>query len=90
MLATFLKHLDHVKLSATDALKTTPKNVIPERAEATGDLIGYKITNKITKNLPQNNSETNSFIVIQMLKSSLCYYSDAYITFTGAISVANT
>ena len=25
-----------------------------------------------------------------MLKSSLCYYSDAYITFTGAISVANT
>ena len=64
MLATFLKHLDHVKLSVTDALKTTPKNVIPERAEATGDLIGYKITNKITKNLPQNNSETNSFIVI--------------------------
>ena len=42
-------------------LKTSPKRVIQKIAEATGDLLGYKIANKstkVSKNLQQNNSET--------------------------------
>ena len=53
--------LDHAKKSATDALKTSSKRVIQKTAEATGDLIGNKIANRITKvskNSQQNNSET--------------------------------
>ena len=38
---------------------------IETRVDATSDLIGNKIINKITKNLPQNNSET---------EISLCMY----------------
>ena len=54
------KFLDHVKNFSTDALKTS-KTAIQKPAEATGDLIGNKISNKITKvskNSQQNNSET--------------------------------
>ena len=39
MLAMRQKLLDHVKQSATDALKTSSKRVIQKTAEATGDLI---------------------------------------------------
>ena len=48
--------LDHAKQSATDALETTSKRVIQRTGEATYDFIANKITNKITKNFPQNNS----------------------------------
>ena len=61
MLAMRQKLLDHAKISATGALKTYSKRVIQKTAEATGDLIGNKIPNKITKvskNSQQNNSET--------------------------------
>ena len=54
--------LDHTKLSGTDAIKTS-KWVIQKVAEATGALIGNKISNKLTKlskNLQQNNSETDA------------------------------
>ena len=53
--------LDHAKQSATDALKTSSKRVIKKEAEATGDLISNKITNRIAKFLRDsqgNNSET--------------------------------
>ena len=43
------KLLDHVKQSATDALKTSSKRVIQKTSEATGDSIGNKIANKITQ-----------------------------------------
>ena len=43
------KALDHGKKSPTDALKTSSKRVIQKTAEATGDLIGNKIVNKIKK-----------------------------------------
>ena len=52
------KLLDHAKQSATDALKTASERAIKK----TGVLIGNKIGNKFTrvsKTLPQNNSETN-------------------------------
>ena len=54
-----LKFLDHAKQSATDAIKTA-KRVIQKTVEATGDLIGNKFANKITKvlkNSQQNNLE---------------------------------
>ena len=55
------KLLDHTKQTATDALKTTSKQVIQKTAEPTGDLVGNKIVNRITKvsrHSLQNNSET--------------------------------
>ena len=56
------KLLDHAKQSATDVLKTASKSAIQKIVEATGDLIGIKIADKITrvsKVSPQNNSGTN-------------------------------
>ena len=50
--------LDNAKQSPADALETTSKRIIQKTAEATGDLIGNKITNKIarvSKNSRQNN-----------------------------------
>ena len=61
ILAMRQKLLDHAKQSATDAFKTASKRGIQKTAEATCDLIGNKIANKITgvlKNPQQNNSET--------------------------------
>ena len=43
------KLLDHAKQSATDVFKTALKRAIQKIAEATGDLIGNKITNRIAK-----------------------------------------
>ena len=43
------KRLDHTKQSATDALKAASKRAIQKTAEATGDLIGNKSTDKITR-----------------------------------------
>ena len=42
------KLVDTAKKSATDAVKTASKRVIQNTAEATGDLIGNKIADKIT------------------------------------------
>ena len=49
MLGMRQKLLGHVKKSAADALKTSSKRVIQKTAEATGDLIGNKIANRIKK-----------------------------------------
>ena len=43
------KPLDHTKQPATDALKTSSKSVIQKTAEATDDLVGIEIANRITK-----------------------------------------
>ena len=42
------KLFDCAKKSATDAIKTVSKGAIQKTAEATGDLIGNKIADKIT------------------------------------------
>ena len=58
------KLLDHAKQSTTDAHKTSSKRVIQKAAEATGDLIGNKIDDKITKiskTSQQNKSETVTY-----------------------------
>ena len=56
------KLLHHAKQSGTAALKTVSKRVIQKTAEATTDLIGNKIADKITivsKTSPENNSVIN-------------------------------
>ena len=42
------KLVDTAKKSATDAIKTASKRAIQTTAEATGDLVGNKIADKIT------------------------------------------
>ena len=56
------KHLQYAKQSATDTLKTAGKIRIQKTAEATRDLIGNKIADKIMKILktsPNNDSKRN-------------------------------
>ena len=56
----------HAKTFVTDAFKTSSKRVIQKTVEATGDFIGFKIADKITrssKTSPQNNLETNDEIL---------------------------
>ena len=43
------KLFDHAKQSAANALKTPSKREIQKAAEATGDLIGNEIADKITR-----------------------------------------
>ena len=61
--STYSKKLfDHTKQCATDALRTASKRAIQNTAEATNDLIGNKVTDKITrvsKSSRKNNLETN-------------------------------
>ena len=62
------KIFDSAKKSTTDAIKTASKRAIQKPAEATGDLIGNKIADKITsvskkksmKELPNNNNDNNN------------------------------
>ena len=42
------KLIDGAKKSTTDAIKTASKRTIQKNAKVTGDLIGYKIADKIT------------------------------------------
>ena len=48
-LAMCQKLLHHAKQSPTDVIKTSSKRVIQKTVEATGDLNGNKIANRITK-----------------------------------------
>ena len=48
------KILDYANQSATDALTISSKGVIQKAAEATGDLIGNKIADRITIKLIMN------------------------------------
>ena len=51
------KVLDHDKISAADAFKTSSKRVIQKTAEATGNFVGKEVADRITKGLknPQQN-----------------------------------
>ena len=60
------KRLDSAKKSTTDVIKTISKRAIQKTAEATGDLIGNKIADKITnvsrksaKELQNNEAEVD-------------------------------
>ena len=58
------KLLDSAKKSTTDTIKTASKRAIQKIAEATSDLIGNKIADKITsvskKNSNNNNNNNNN------------------------------
>ena len=64
------KLLDCAKKSTTDAIKPASKKTIQKAAEATGDLIGNKIADKITniskksRELHSQNNEANDEIEI--------------------------
>ena len=55
------KPLDSAKKSTTDAIKTASKRAIQKTAEATGDLIGNKIADKMTmvSKKPSNNNNND-------------------------------
>ena len=57
------KRFDSAKKSTTDAIKISSKRAIQKTAEATGDLIGNKIADKITsvskKKFNNNNNSNN-------------------------------
>ena len=56
------KLLDSAKKSTTNAIKTESKRAIQKTAEATGDLTGNKIADKITsasKKKSNNNNNNN-------------------------------
>ena len=57
------KTLDSAKISTADVIKTASKRAIQKTAEATGDLIGNKIADKIisvSKNSNNNNNNNNN------------------------------
>ena len=54
------KLVDTAKKSATDAIKTTSKRAIQRTAEATGDLIGNKIADKITSASKKKSNNDNN------------------------------
>ena len=64
------KRFDSAKKSTTDAIKTASKRAIQKTAEATDDLIGNKISDKISisekpaKELHKNNDETEEDVDI--------------------------
>ena len=54
------KLLDTAKKSTADAIKTASKRAIQETAEATGDLIGNKIEDKITSVSKKKSNNNNN------------------------------
>ena len=54
------KLLDSAKKSTTDAIKTASKMAIQKIAEATGDLIGNKIADRITSVSKESSKETQN------------------------------
>ena len=61
------KLLDSAKKSATDAIKTASKRAIQKTAEATVDLIGNKIADKITS-VSKKNLQKNYIIMMKQKK----------------------
>ena len=54
------KLLDSAKKSTTDAIKAASKRAIQKTAEATGDLIGKKIADKITRISRKSSNNNNN------------------------------
>ena len=58
------KLLDTAKKSTTDAIKTASKKAIQNTAEATGDLIGNKIADKIKS----VSKKLKNYVITMMIK----------------------
>ena len=68
------KLLDHDRQFATDSMKTESKKAIQKTVEATGDFIGNKVADKITKvskTSPKNNSRTNEEEILREKEAEL-------------------
>ena len=74
ILALRKKVLDHAKESATDAFKATSKRAIQKAAEATVDLIGNKIANKIMGFQTIRNKLVQKHLQMSMIKKYLNKY----------------
>ena len=61
------KPLDSAKKATTDAIKTASKRAIQKTAEATVDLIGNKIADKITS-VSKKNLQKNYIIMMKQKK----------------------
>ena len=54
------KLVDTAKISATDAIKTGSKRAIQKTAEATGDMVGYRIADRVTRYIsPEERQQIN-------------------------------
>ena len=66
------KLADSAKKSATDALKIASKRAIQETAEATGDLVGNTIANKVISFSKKPISELHSNMVSNEIPKERC------------------
>ena len=57
-----------LKILPTDVIKTASKSAIQKTAEATGDLIGNKIADKITSVSKKSNNNNNEDVEITAYK----------------------
>ena len=62
------KLIDTAKKSTTDAIKTTSKRAIQKTTEATGDLIGNKIADKITN---ISKKPVKNYLIIMMKQKKM-------------------
>ena len=72
----------HPEQSATEALKTTSKRSTEKSTKTTADLMSNKNADKVTKNLLQNNSDTDSQTIeksIKRPKNIYIYLKNMYI-----------
>ena len=60
------KLFDSAKKSTKDAIKTSSKRAIQKTAEATSDLIGNKIADKITSASKKSNSNNNNNVDVEL------------------------
>ena len=74
------KLVDTAKRSATDAIKTASKRAIQKTAEATGDMIGNKVADKITsvskKKFNNNNNDDDDAEISTHKKDIYCQKKD--------------
>ena len=61
------KRLDSTKKSSTDAIETASKRAIQKTSEATGDLTGNKIADKITSVSEKPSNNIITIIIIKMM-----------------------
>ena len=82
------KLLDSAKKSATDAIKTASKRAIRKTTEATGDLIGHKIADKMTSvsKKPSNDNNNNDNVELTTHKN---IRKDIYLQKKGSTLLMN-
>ena len=69
------KLFDSAKKSTTDTIKTASKRAIQKIAEATSDLIGNKITDKITSVSKKNSNNNNNNENVELTSHTKSYIS---------------